>query len=163
MSQLQGFADKVGFIWGVADLLRGDFKAHEYGQVLLPLTVLRRLECALEPTKAAVVAKAGDLGDSPGLDAVLRSTSKHRFYNTSPLDLASRRVRTPQSSPTPVRQRDHAPRRLTSLQKSRTQMKIKRHSPCRRISCSSRPILMGRSSASRSFLLAAGAAAGAPP
>lgn len=47
MTAVQGFGDKVGFIWSVADLLRGDFKAHEYGQVILPFTVLRRLECAL--------------------------------------------------------------------------------------------------------------------
>jgi type I restriction enzyme M protein len=88
VSQPAGFADKVSFIWSVADLLRGDFKAHEYGQVILPLVVLRRLECALEPTKQAVVAKAVELGESPGADAVLRRTAGgHRFYNTSPLDL----------------------------------------------------------------------------
>lgn len=58
MSQVEGFTDKVGFIWSVADLLRGDYKAHEYGQVILPLTVLRRLDCVLEPTEDAVVAKA---------------------------------------------------------------------------------------------------------
>jgi type I restriction enzyme M protein len=53
--QPSGFPDKVAFIWSVADLLRGDFKTHEYGQVILPFTVLRRLECALEPTKGRVV------------------------------------------------------------------------------------------------------------
>ena len=82
-----GFADKVGFVWGVADLLRGDFKAHEYGQVILPLVVLRRLECALAPTKDKVVAKGEELADSPGRDAVLKSVAKHRFWNASPLDL----------------------------------------------------------------------------
>jgi type I restriction enzyme M protein len=90
MSQPTGFADKIGVIWGVADLLRGDFKAHEYGQVILPLVVLRRLECALEPTKTAVVEMAEKLGDSPGADAILRRTAGgHRFYNTSKLDLTS--------------------------------------------------------------------------
>ncbi len=44
---MDGFADKVGFIWSVADLLRGDYKAHEYGRVILPLTVLRRLDATL--------------------------------------------------------------------------------------------------------------------
>ena len=39
------------FIWSVADLLRGDYKQSEYGKVILPLTVLRRLDCVLEPTK----------------------------------------------------------------------------------------------------------------
>ena len=43
------------FIWSVADLLRGDYKPHEYGQVILPFTVLRRLDCVLEPTKQAVL------------------------------------------------------------------------------------------------------------
>ena len=61
VARAEGFADKVGFIWSVADLLRGDYKAHEYGQVILPLTVLRRLDCVLEPTKAAVIARADDL------------------------------------------------------------------------------------------------------
>jgi type I restriction enzyme M protein len=87
MNQPVGFQDKVSFIWSVADLLRGDFKAHEYGQVVLPLVVLRRLECALAPTKQVVVAKAEQLGDSPGKDAVLRAVAKHRFWNASPLDL----------------------------------------------------------------------------
>ena len=46
------------FIWSVADLLRGKYKAHEYGQVILPFTVLRRMECVLEPTKQAVLKEA---------------------------------------------------------------------------------------------------------
>jgi type I restriction enzyme M protein len=45
------------FIWSVADLLRGDFKQSDYGKVILPFTVLRRLDCVLEPTKAKVLAK----------------------------------------------------------------------------------------------------------
>jgi type I restriction enzyme M protein len=45
------------FIWSVADLLRGDYKQSEYGRVILPFTVLRRLDCVLEPTKAAVLAE----------------------------------------------------------------------------------------------------------
>src|SRR5207244_10500621 len=43
------------FIWYVADLLRGDYKQSEYGKVILPFTVLRRLDCVLEPTKGAVL------------------------------------------------------------------------------------------------------------
>ena len=46
------------FIWSVADLLRGDFKQSDYGKVILPFTVLRRLDCVLEPTKAAVLEQA---------------------------------------------------------------------------------------------------------
>ena len=48
---MNNFQEKVGFIWSVADLLRGDYKQADYGKVILPLTVLRRLDCVLEPTK----------------------------------------------------------------------------------------------------------------
>jgi type I restriction enzyme M protein len=44
-------------IWAVADLLRGDYKQADYGKVILPFTVLRRLDCVLEPTKTAVLAE----------------------------------------------------------------------------------------------------------
>jgi type I restriction enzyme M protein len=77
--QVTGFGDKVAFIWSVADILRGDFKAHEFGQVILPFTVLRRLECALKPTKADVVARAEALvGRVANVDPILRSTSRRR-------------------------------------------------------------------------------------
>lgn len=86
--QVTGFGDKVAFIWSVADLLRGDFKAHEFGQVVLPFTVLRRLECALAPTKEAVVARAAALESKvDNVDPILRTAAKHEFYNTSPLTL----------------------------------------------------------------------------
>jgi type I restriction enzyme M protein len=49
----QGFEDKVAFVWKVADKLRGTFKQHEYGSVMLPLLVLRRMDAVLAPTKAA--------------------------------------------------------------------------------------------------------------
>jgi len=89
MTQVQGFADKVGFIWSVADLLRGDYKAHEYGQVVLPLTVLRRLDSVLEPTKAAVIARAADLaGKIENVEPLLLRAAGQPFYNTSPLDFA---------------------------------------------------------------------------
>jgi type I restriction enzyme M protein len=52
---MKNFQEKVGFIWSVADLLRGDYKQSEYGKVILPLTVLRRLDCVLEPTKEKVL------------------------------------------------------------------------------------------------------------
>ena len=77
------------FIWSVADLLRGDYKQSEYGRVILPFTVLRRLDCVLEATKSAVLAefeaktKAG-LNPDPFLR---RASGNQSFYNTSPLDL----------------------------------------------------------------------------
>ena len=49
------------FIWSVADLLRGDYKQSEYGRVILPFTVLRRLDCVLAPTKAAVLKEHAEL------------------------------------------------------------------------------------------------------
>lgn len=76
------------FIWSVADLLRGDYKQSEYGKVILPFTVLRRLDCVLEPTKVAVLAelaKRKKAGLNP--EPFLLRKSGQLFYNTSPLDL----------------------------------------------------------------------------
>ena len=76
------------FIWSVADLLRGDYKQAEYGKVILPFTVLRRMDCVLEPTKAAVLEEfkaktAAKLNPEP----FLIRKAKQNFFNTSPLDL----------------------------------------------------------------------------
>jgi type I restriction enzyme M protein len=88
MSQPKGFQDKVSLIWAVADILRGDFKPHEYGQTILPFVVLRRLECALEKTKDKVIAKSKSLeGKINDLETILNKESGHNFYNTSPLSL----------------------------------------------------------------------------
>ncbi len=83
-----GDTNLSAFIWSVADLLRGDYKQSEYGRFILPFTVLRRLDCVLEPTKPAVLAelaartKAG-INPEPFL---LRKAGQH-FYNTSPFDM----------------------------------------------------------------------------
>ncbi|NHR03596.1 SAM-dependent DNA methyltransferase [Chromobacterium haemolyticum] len=76
------------FIWSVADLLRGDYKQSEYGKVILPFTVLRRLDCVLETTKPAVLAEL-DAKSQQGLnpDPFLTRKAGQSFYNTSPLDL----------------------------------------------------------------------------
>jgi type I restriction enzyme M protein len=76
------------FIWSVADLLRGDYKQSEYGKVILPFTVLRRLDCVLEATKPAVLAeyKARGKGKVNPEPFLLRKAGQ-LFYNTSPLDL----------------------------------------------------------------------------
>lgn len=71
------------FIWSVADLLRGDYKQSEYGRVILPFTVLRRLDCVLAPTKKAVLEAAG----KGHLDPMLLRASQTTFFNRSPLDL----------------------------------------------------------------------------
>lgn len=76
------------FIWSVADLLRGDYKQSEYGKVILPFTVLRRLDCVLEVTKPAVLAEF-EAKFKAGLnpDPFLLRKSGQSFYNISPLDL----------------------------------------------------------------------------
>lgn len=76
------------FIWSVADLLRGDYKQSEYGKVILPFTVLRRLDCVLESTKPAVLAEF-EAKFRAGLnpDPFLLRKSGQSFYNISPLDL----------------------------------------------------------------------------
>ena len=85
-----GFQDKVAFVWKVADKLRGTFKQHEYGSVMLPFLVLRRMDAVLAPTKDAVLAQARDLVNiGEGQSALLKKKAGHRFYNTSPLSFAS--------------------------------------------------------------------------
>ena len=77
-----------GLIWSVADLLRGDYKPHDYGKVILPFTVLRRLDCVLAPTKAAVLAEQA-AKEAQGLNPepfLLRMTGVP-FANTSSLDV----------------------------------------------------------------------------
>ena len=81
-------SDLSSFIWSVADLLRGDYKQSDYGKVILPFTVLRRLDCVLEPTKPAVLTELA-LRQKAGLNSepfLLRKAGQ-LFYNTSPLDL----------------------------------------------------------------------------
>jgi len=74
----------AAFIWAVADLLRGPFKQSEYGRVILPFTVLRRLECVLEPTREAVLSMHKKLaGEDVDLDLVLPGVARAPFYNTS--------------------------------------------------------------------------------
>jgi len=76
------------FIWSVADLLRGDYKQSEYGKVILPFTVLRRLDCVLEPTKATVLAELAKRTQAKvNPEPFLLKKSGVLFYNTSPLDL----------------------------------------------------------------------------
>ncbi len=76
------------FIWSVADLLRGNYKQSEYGKVILPFTVLRRLDCVLAGTKAAVLSEH-TTRTAQGLnpDPFLRKVANATFYNASPLDL----------------------------------------------------------------------------
>lgn len=78
------FTDKANFIWTVADLIRDDFKRGKYQDVILPLTVLRRIDCVLEPTKEKVLSEHAKYKDKlKDLDPVLRKASGFAFYNTS--------------------------------------------------------------------------------
>ncbi|WP_274027432.1 type I restriction-modification system subunit M [Vibrio parahaemolyticus] len=92
------FSQTAAFIWSVADLLRGDFKQSQYGRVILPFTLLRRLECVLEPSKDAVVAeheriKAMNLPEEAQEKFLMRATQSPvqpdglSFFNTSPMNL----------------------------------------------------------------------------
>lgn len=80
--------NNAAFIWSIANLLRGTYKAADYGKVILPFTVLRRLDSALESTKQAVLdAKKENSTSGAALDFILQKASKYSFYNTSPYDL----------------------------------------------------------------------------
>src|ERR1039458_10205183 len=72
----------AAFIWSVADLLRGDYKQSEYGKVILPLTVIRRLDCVLEPTKQAVLKKHKQLPDRiENIEMPLQVAAGQQFFN----------------------------------------------------------------------------------
>ena len=88
------FSQVAAFIWSVADLLRGDFKQSQYGRVILPFTLLRRLECVFEPSRAKVLeanekVKAMPLPEEAKEKMLLKATESLSFFNTSELDLSS--------------------------------------------------------------------------
>ena len=76
------------FLWSVADLLRGDYRQSDYGKVILPFTVLRRLDCVLESTKESVLTERAER-EAQGMapEPFLLRKSGQSFYNTSPLDM----------------------------------------------------------------------------
>jgi type I restriction enzyme M protein len=81
----KNFTELANFIWQVADLLRGDYKQADYGKVILPFTLLRRLDCVLEGTKDDVLKEhAKRKTEGVNLDTFLKRKSKQSFYNTSP-------------------------------------------------------------------------------
>ena len=83
------FSSTAAFLWSVADLLRGDFKQSQYGRIILPFTLLRRLECVLEVSKDKVLAKYDTVKAMPfeAQEKVLTHTAEFSFYNTSKMDL----------------------------------------------------------------------------
>ena len=97
MKELQKQTDaniraKADLIWQIATHLVGLFKPHEYGKVILPMTVLKRFDDALKPTKDAVVAMAQKLDaqhiEGAARDGILCRISGYDFYNTSNFDFA---------------------------------------------------------------------------
>ena len=82
---MNNFGEKVSFIWSVADLLRGPYRPNQYKDVMLPMTVLRRLDCVLEPTKEKVLAEEKKLagGKVKNIEPLLCRVSGVPFYNTS--------------------------------------------------------------------------------
>lgn len=84
------FQDKANLIWEVADLLRGDYKQSDYGKVILPMTVLRRLDCVLAPNKQKVLdqlPKVEKFSDA-AKDKVLNKVAGANFHNRSRFDFA---------------------------------------------------------------------------
>jgi hypothetical protein len=79
------FSDKVNLIWDIADTLRSPYRPPEYRKVMLPMTVLRRLDCVLAPTKPQVLVTQKQWSNKAA-DALLRKAACQTFYNTSKLD-----------------------------------------------------------------------------
>ena len=81
-------------LWALADLLRGDFRQSQYGRVILPFALLRRLECVLESSKSAVLVEAAKvekmaIAEEAKEKLLLRATGGLSFFNTSPMDLST--------------------------------------------------------------------------
>jgi type I restriction enzyme M protein len=87
---MTNFSDKTSFIWSVADLLRGPYRPNQYKKVMLPMTVLRRLDCVLEPTKAKVLEKHRELSKKKLKDPepFLNRITDVPFHNTSKFTFA---------------------------------------------------------------------------
>lgn len=83
MSLSAHISEKAALIWAIADKLTGVYKPHEYGEVILPLTVIRRFDCILADTKDAVLERYEAVKNLPLRDVLLRAASGKAFYNTS--------------------------------------------------------------------------------
>lgn len=86
MSLSSNVSEKAALIWAIADKLTGVYKPHEYGEVILPMTVIRRFDSVLSDTKAAVLDKYESVKTLPMRDVLLRKASGNSFYNTSKYD-----------------------------------------------------------------------------
>ena len=86
MSLSSNVSEKATLIWAIADKLTGVYKPHEYGEVILPMTVIKRFDSILADTKSAVLDKYESVKALPMRDVLLRKASGHAFYNTSKYD-----------------------------------------------------------------------------
>lgn len=86
MSIGSNISEKANLIWAIADKLTGVYKPHEYGEVILPLTVIRRFDCVLADTKEAVLKKNDQVGKLQMKDVFLCKESGYDFYNISKFD-----------------------------------------------------------------------------
>ena len=87
----ENHSQTAAFLWSIADLLRGDFKQSQYGRIILPFTLLRRMECVLEPTKDAVISQSCAQEGRPDLvrEKLLLRAAGQQFFNASPLSLGT--------------------------------------------------------------------------
>ena len=83
--KLSNFQEKINFIWSIAELLRGPYKKEQYGDIILPMSVLRRFDCVLAETKQEVLDRYETLKKSglQNMDPVLNRISNQEFNNTS--------------------------------------------------------------------------------
>lgn len=88
MISVNNFQDKVNFVWTIAELLRGPYKKEQYGDVILPMAVLRRFDCVLAPTKEKVLKKYEELKKMGlhNMDPILNKISGQNFHNISKYD-----------------------------------------------------------------------------
>ncbi|ALZ22623.1 MULTISPECIES: type I restriction-modification system subunit M [Pseudomonas] len=87
----ENHSQTAAFLWSIADLLRGDFKQSQYGRIILPFTLLRRMECVLEPTKEAVIRESYAQEGRPDLvrERLLLRAAGQQFFNASKLTLGT--------------------------------------------------------------------------
>ena len=88
---MENHSETAAFLWSIADLLRGDFKQSQYGRIILPFTLLRRMECVLAPTKDEVIKQTFAQEGRPDQvrEMILLRAAGQQFFNASPLTLGT--------------------------------------------------------------------------
>nr|WP_165441041.1 class I SAM-dependent DNA methyltransferase [Pseudomonas syringae] len=88
---MENHSQTAAFLWSIADLLRGDFKQSQYGRIILPFTLLRRMECVLTPTKDEVIKQTFAQEGRPDTvrEMILLRAAGQQFFNASPLTLGT--------------------------------------------------------------------------